>query len=167
MKDVLCNTEIKANKVRLVPDNTMLLLDEALRIADAQELDLIQISENNGIAIVTLGDYNKYMYELKQKEKESKKKSKLSQAKVKIIKFTSNTQINDINVKFKNIQSFISKGNHVKIEMFHISRSRNTKEGIDILTKHLSLLKGFEYLQSVKVVGSTITCTIKAKNENI
>ena len=70
--EILVNQNIKAEKVLLIfPDNTKkeMLIKDALREAEEQELDLVQVSMQ-AIPICKLVDYNKFIYEKNKKEKE-------------------------------------------------------------------------------------------------
>ena len=70
------NEEITSPKVRLVGDNIpeqgIYALSEALRIAESQEFDLVEISPNADPPVCRVLDYQKYLYQQKKKAKEQK-----------------------------------------------------------------------------------------------
>src|SRR5437868_14733597 len=90
------NNFIRAAQVRLVGDNVEVGVyptQEALRMAQAQQLDLVEISPNADPPVCKITDYNKFLYDKKKKEKEMKSKSKASE--VKEIRFTPGTDDHD------------------------------------------------------------------------
>ncbi len=90
------NEFIRAQEVRLVGDNVeqgVFSLREALAIAQAQELDLVEISPNANPPVCKVIDYNKFIYEQKKKLKEIKSNAK--QMVIKEIRFGTNTDDHD------------------------------------------------------------------------
>ena len=71
------NEQIRAREVRLVGDNVeqgIYSIQEARRIADEQELDLVEISPNAEPPVCKILDYQKYLYQKRKKAKEQKAK---------------------------------------------------------------------------------------------
>ena len=65
-------------EVRLVGDNVeqgVFSFDEAMRIADQLELDLVEISPSAVPPVCRIVDYQKFLYQLKKREKEAKAKT--------------------------------------------------------------------------------------------
>lgn len=60
-------------------------------------------------------DYNKHLFDLKQKQKDAKKKQ--HQVQVKEIKLRPGTDVGDYNVKLRAITKFLEEGNKVKITL--------------------------------------------------
>lgn len=109
------NHMIRVPEVRLVGDNVevgVYPIQEALRIAREQEMDLVEISPNAAPPVCKVIDYNKFLYEKKKKEKEMKAKSKVSE--VKEIRFTPSTDEHDFDFKAKHAERFLQEGNKVK-----------------------------------------------------
>src|SRR5215471_18840803 len=109
------NNMIRVPQVRLVGDNVEVGIystQEALRMAQDQQLDLVEISPNVDPPVCKIIDYNKFLYDKKKKEKEMKAKSKVSE--VKEIRFTPNTDDHDFDFKAKHAESFLKEGNKVK-----------------------------------------------------
>ena len=78
------NNFIRVPQVRLVGDNVEVGVyptQEALRMAQAQQLDLVEISPNADPPVCKIIDCNKFLYDKKKKEKEMKAKSKASEVK--------------------------------------------------------------------------------------
>lgn len=109
------NHFIRVPEVRLVGDNVevgVYATSEALKIAQQQGLDLVEISPQAVPPVCKIIDYNKFLYDKKKKEKEMKAKSKASE--VKEIRFTPNTDDHDFDFKSKHAESFLKDGNKVK-----------------------------------------------------
>src|SRR5213595_196716 len=109
------NNFIRVPQVRLVGDNVEVGVyptQEALRMAQAQQLDLVEISPNADPPVCKIIDYNKFLYDKKKKEKEMKANAKVSE--VKEIRFTPNTDEHDFNFKAKHAENFLKEGNKVK-----------------------------------------------------
>ena len=71
------NEQIRAKEVRIVGDNiepTVVSIQEALRIAEENEADLVEISPNAVPPVCRIIDYSKFLYQLKKKQKELKAK---------------------------------------------------------------------------------------------
>jgi translation initiation factor IF-3 len=85
---------------------------DALRIAQAQELDLVEISPQADPPVCKVIDYKKFLYEKKRKEKEMKANSK--QSEVKEIRFTPGTDDHDFDFKAKHAEKFLKEGDKVK-----------------------------------------------------
>lgn len=109
------NERIRVPQVRLVGDNVtpgVYNTQEALRIAQNLELDLVEISPNADPPVVKAIDYKKFLYEKKKKEKEMKANAK--QSEVKEIRFTPGTDDHDFDFKSKHAEKFLKEGNKVK-----------------------------------------------------
>ena len=84
----------------------------ALKMAQAKEVDLVEISPQAVPPVCRIVDYNKFLYEKKKKDKEQKAKSK--QSEVKEIRFTPNTDDHDFDFKSKHAAKFLQEGDKVK-----------------------------------------------------
>ncbi|MEX6690109.1 translation initiation factor IF-3 [Danxiaibacter flavus] len=109
------NEKIRVPQVRLVGENVTVGIyptQEALRIAQDQEMDLVEISPNADPPVCKVIDYKKFLYEKKRKEKEMKANAK--QSEVKEIRFTPGTDDHDFDFKAKHAEKFLKDGNKVK-----------------------------------------------------
>src|SRR5580704_17922685 len=109
------NHMIRVPQVRLVGDNVpvgVYTIQEAMKMAQDQVLDLVEISPNADPPVCKIIDYNKFLYEKKRKDKEMKAKSKASE--VKEIRFTPNTDDHDFDFKAKHAEKFLKDGTKVK-----------------------------------------------------
>ncbi|HLP04861.1 MAG TPA: translation initiation factor IF-3 [Paludibacter sp.] len=129
------NDKIKGLKeVRLVGDNVeqgIYSFDEAIRIADQLELDLVEISPNAVPPVCKIVDYQKFLYQIKKREKEAKAKS--AKVVLKEIRFGPQTDDHDYNFKLKHAQEFLKEGCKVKAYVFFKGRSILFKEQGEVL----------------------------------
>lgn len=142
------NDRIRVPQVRLVGDNVTVGIyptQEALRIAQQQELDLVEISPNGDPPVCKVIDYKKFLYEKKRKEKEMKANAK--QSEVKEIRFTPGTDDHDFDFKSKHAEKFLKDGNKVKAYVQFKGRAIMFKDRGELL-----LLKFAERLTEVGVL---------------
>ena len=128
------NQMIRVPQVRLVGDNVevgVYPIQDALRMAHEQELDLVEISPQADPPVCKIIDYNKFLYEKKKKEKEMKAKSK--SAEVKEIRFTPGTDDHDFDFKAKHAENFLKEGNKVKAYVQFKGRAIMFKERGELL----------------------------------
>lgn len=134
------NNEIRAKSVRIVGDNVdnqgVFTIQEALKLADELELDLVEISPNADPPVCKIIDYQKFLYQQKKKQKEIK--AKTAKIVVKEIRFGPNTDEHDYNFKLKHAQNFLQEGAKVKAFVFFKGRSILYKEQGEILLLRLA-----------------------------
>jgi len=127
-KKFLIDEQIKAERVRVVKEDGsnlgIFLLEEALKMAKDQGLNLILISEKADPPICKIADYGKFLYCLKKKEKEKKKK----EVEVKGVRIGYNTSLHDLEIKANQAQRFLEKGHKVMVEMILRGREREMKD---------------------------------------
>ncbi|MDE6098216.1 MAG: translation initiation factor IF-3 [Muribaculaceae bacterium] len=128
------NEYIRAREVRLVGDNVtpgIYTIQEARRIADELELDLVEISPTAEPPVCKVLDYQKYLYQQKKKAKEIK--AKATKVVVKEIRFGPQTDDHDYNFKLKHAIGFLQEGAKVKAYVFFKGRSILFKEQGEVL----------------------------------
>lgn len=128
------NDRIIANEVRLVGEGIeqgVYKLSEAIRIAEDQEKDLVEIVPNATPPVCRVIDYKKFLYEQKKKLKEIKANQK--QVVVKEIRFGPNTDDHDFKFKLNHAIKFLEEGDKVKAYVFFKGRSIVYKEKGEIL----------------------------------
>jgi translation initiation factor IF-3 len=115
---------------------------DALKMAQQLELDLVEISPQADPPVCKIIDYNKFLYDKKRKEKEMKAKSK--SAELKEIRFTPGTDDHDFDFKARHAESFLKEGNKVKAYVQFKGRAIMFKERGELV-----LLKFAERLAEV------------------
>ena len=110
------NEKIRSREIRVIgPDGGQLGImppEQALRLAQEQGLDLVEVSPESSPPVCRILDYGRYRYQLNKKSQEAKKKQKTIQ--VKEVKFRPKTDEHDYEFKRNNIIRFLSKGKKVK-----------------------------------------------------
>src|SRR5687767_8881060 len=128
------NNRILARQVRLVGENVetgVYSLDDALRIAREQNLDLVEISPKAEPPVCRIVDYSKFKYELKKKQREIK--AKTQKVVTKEIRFGPNTDDHDFEFKVKHAKSFLEGGAKVKAYVHFVGRTIVFKERGEVL----------------------------------
>jgi len=90
-------------------------------MARDEELDLVEISPQANPPVCKIMNYQKYLYELKKKQKEIK--AKTVKVSVKEIRLGPNTNEHDFNFKVKHAIGFLQEGNKVKVDVFFKGRT--------------------------------------------
>lgn len=115
-------------------------IQQAIRLAQEQGLDLVEISPNADPPVCKIVDYSKFKYEQKKKQKEIK--AKTVKVVIKEIRFGPNTDDHDFNFKLKHAINFLQEGAKVKATVFFPGRSIVYKErGEILLLKFAQLLE--------------------------
>jgi translation initiation factor IF-3 len=94
-------------------------LHEALKLVEAQELDLVEVAPDAQPPVCRIMDYGKFRYEQKKKSHATKKHSVIE---IKEVKMGSRTDPHDVTHKVRNIRQFIEKGQRVKVSVFFRGR---------------------------------------------
>lgn len=119
------NDRIKAPRVRVVgenvPEQGIYSLAQAREMAEAQELDLVEISPNADPPVCKIIDYQKFLYQQKKKAKEQK--ANASKVVIKEIRFGPQTDEHDFQFKLNHAKSFLQEGSKVKAYVFFRGRS--------------------------------------------
>lgn len=122
-----------------------------MRIAEEMELDLVEISPNAEPPVCRIIDYQKFLYQLKKREKEIKAKS--VKMVVKEIRFGPQTDDHDYNFKLKHAEGFIKEGCKVKSYVFFKGRSILYKEqGEELLARFAADLDAIAKVDSKPVL---------------
>ena len=162
------NNFIRVPQVRLVGENVEVGVyntQDALRMAQDQQLDLVEISPTADPPVCKIIDYNKFLYDKKKKEKEMKAKSKT--AEVKEIRFTPNTDDHDFDFKAKHAENFLKDGNKVKAYVQFKGRAIQFQErGQLLLLKFAERLNEFGTLESMpKMEGRRMLAMFAPKSQ--
>ena len=128
------NERIRAREVRLVGDNVeagIYTIQQALKLAEEQGLDLIEISPTAEPPVCKILDYQKFLYQQKKRQKEQR--AKATKVVVKEIRFGPQTDDHDYNFKLKHAVGFLQEGAKVKAYVFFKGRSILFKEQGEVL----------------------------------
>jgi translation initiation factor IF-3 len=149
--DVIMNDAIRANELRVLSSDGeqlgIISKDEAMQIAEEQDLDLVLMSPDAKPPVAKIMDYGKHKYEVEKKKKEARKNQKTID--VKEVKFSCKIADNDINYKVKHAREFLEKGKHVKLRVFLRGREMaNPEWGVDVLNRVWPMLEDIGNLES-------------------
>jgi translation initiation factor IF-3 len=93
----------------------------AIAMAEAEGMDLVEISPNAEPPVCRIVDYQKYLYQQKKRQKEMKDKAVRTE--MKEIRFGPNTDEHDYQFKLKHARNFLENGDKVKAFVFFKGRS--------------------------------------------
>ncbi len=132
------NDDITATEVRLIGDDGeqigVVSIEEALRVAEAAALDLVEIVPNGEPPVCRVMDYGKFLFEAKKQKQAAKKKQK--QVHIKEIKFRPGTGEGDYQVKLRNLIRFLQDGDKTKVTMRFRGREHAHRElGLELLER--------------------------------
>ena len=132
------NDRIRAAKCRLIGfDGSQLgifAMSEALRIADDQGFDLVEIAPTADPPVCKIMDFGKFKYEQSMKDKAARKNQ--SKIEIKEMKFRPKVDKHDYETKKKHILRFLDSGAKVKVTiMFRGREMAHPELGLNILER--------------------------------
>jgi translation initiation factor IF-3 len=161
------NSDIRYYNVRLVGDEGQLGVmtkDQALAIAEQRKKDLVVINEKADPPIAKLLDANKYFYEQKRREKETAKKQRENQIIIKEVQFRLGIGDNDFDIKLKNIEKFLNKGNKVKCVVRYKGRENaNKQQGFAIIDRITQSLENTDWEGKPSLNGNRLIGVLARK----
>ncbi len=126
MANVRVNHQIRANELRVIgPEGAnlgVISLREALERANADGLDLIEISPNANPPIAKIMDFGKYQYDEAKKAKNAKSKAHVTEVKTLQVKI--GTGEHDLELKAKKASQWLKEGHRIKIDLFLPGRAK-------------------------------------------
>ena len=128
------NEKISSKEVRLVMEGEepkVMSTYDAIKLAEEQEMDLVEISPNAVPPVCKIMDYRKFLYNQKRKQKELK--AKQSKVVIKEIRFGPNTDEHDFQFKLVHAKKFLEEGSKVKAYVFFRGRTIVFKDRGEIL----------------------------------
>ncbi|GIW65838.1 MAG: translation initiation factor IF-3 [Candidatus Parcubacteria bacterium] len=133
--------------------------NEAKKNAEEKNTGLILVSEKANPPVLKLGDYNKYIYRLKKKEKER------NISEIKEVRISFQEALGDLKRKVKQIEEFLTEGNQVRIRM--ILKGRQFLH-LDIAKERLNNFIGLieipiKIINEIKQSGSNLIIIISKK----
>jgi translation initiation factor IF-3 len=144
------NHRIRVPEVRVIAaDGSMLGVlqtHEALRMAQEQGLDLVEVNPKAEPPVCKILDFGKYKYEEKKKAAEAKRKQAVVE--VKEVKLRPKTDDHDINFKIKAARRFLEAGHKVKFTVRfrgrEITHPEKAQEQLDLIIPALEDLANVE-----------------------
>src|SRR5712692_8696385 len=124
-KNQRVNEQIRAREVRLIDSDGKQLgivpTREALEMARAKHVDLVEVAPNAAPPVCRLLDFGKFMYEKTKREREARKSHKIQ--KLKELRFLPTTDEYHIGFKVKQARKYLGEGSKVKISVLFRGRA--------------------------------------------
>lgn len=155
------NDEIEANEIRVIDNEGQMVgilsLQEALKMAEEQELDLIEINPKANPPVVKMADYNKFKYQItKTATKQKIKEDKSLRASVRVSE-------SDLKVKANQAAGFLNKGHKVKLQVQMRGREKAYPEvAQEIMEQFISYIDtDFSHDAETKLTGDSVFAFLK------
>jgi translation initiation factor IF-3 len=174
---VRINGKIRAREVRVIGVDGRQLgvipLGEALNMARANGVDLVEIAASATPPVCRLVDYGKFRYEQAKKDKETKKHQHATS--VKEVQLSPRIDPHDLGVKITHAVDFLCEDMKVKVVLkFRGREMAHTEYGFQVVNKFLQEIAVYGHPDfQPKLVGRGITVMIsplprnkRAKNPN-
>ena len=145
------NDEITVRECRLIGyDGTQMGIyptSQALRIAESEGYDLVEIAPQAEPPVCRIMDYGKFKYDQAIKAKQARKNQ--SKIETKEMKFRPKIDVGDYTTKKKHVLRFLDAGNKVKITiMFRGREMAHPEQGLTILERLAEDLKDIAVIES-------------------
>jgi translation initiation factor IF-3 len=109
-------------------------IEEAMRLAEEADIDLVEIAPTAKPPVCRLMDYGKFKYRESKKAHEAKLKQK--QIQVKEVKFRPGTDEGDYKIKVRNLTRFLTEGDKTKVTLRFRGREMAHQElGMQLLKR--------------------------------
>lgn len=136
------NNRIRAEKVRLIDEEGnqlgVVTLKEALKMAYAKDLDLVQVTEKADPPVCRITEYGKYLYSQEKKKRQQKTQKG---GDLKGIRLSFNISPHDMETRANQAEKFLSRGDKIKIEIILRGRQRAlTQVANDKIKQFIELL---------------------------
>lgn len=166
-KEVNINWGIRVPEVRVIDSEGkqvgILPLKEAMKIAEEQGLDLVEVAPNSQPPVCRIMNYGKYKYQQSKRIQEARKHQTIIQ--VKEVKVRPRTEEHDFQFKLRHVKRFLSEGNKVKISMLFRGREIAHPEfGRELLNRFLEEVKDLIVLeQAPRLEGRNMVMILAPK----
>jgi len=170
------NGKIRAREVRVIGDAKeqlgVMSLNEALRLAQAKGLDLIEIAPNATPPVCRIVDYGKFLYEEAKRNKDSQ--AHQSASRMKELQLSPTIDPHDMQVKMNHAVKFLCEDLKVRIKLRFRGRQKAHKQvGFDVVNKFVKDIAAYGQADSppkmlgdrdLNVVLSPLPRAKRAKN---
>lgn len=138
ISDPRTNDRIRVPQVRLVGPNGeqvgVVRIEDALRLAQEADLDLVEVAPNSSPPVVKIMDYGKFKYEQAQKVKEARRNQ--ANTILKEVRFRLKIDKHDYETKRKRAIGFLEAGDKVKAMILFRGREQSRPEqGVRLLQR--------------------------------
>ena len=130
--------------------------EEALHLAESKEMDLVEIGKKEGIPLVKIMDYGKFLFKQQKNQAQSRQSSK--KADVKTVKLTYKIGDHDLDIRKNQAVKFGEAGHPLKITL--------TLRGRENHYETLAATKIKEFINSLSEVYKTAEVKITKTGNN-
>jgi translation initiation factor IF-3 len=140
---------------------------EALRAAEEQELDLVEISPDADPPVAKIVDWGKFNYQRTKQAQKNKKTSKSLE--MKQMRFGLKISDHDLGVKMKKVSGFLDAGHKVKITAFFRGRELAHKDlGFKLADKVIADFGDSIIVdQQPQLAGKQLSFVVRASNSRL
>lgn len=165
----LANEDIRAKEVRVIGSDGEMLgvfsLSAALKAAEDDGLDLVEISPTAVPPVCKIMDFGKFKFEQLKKEKENRKNQKTVE--IKEVWLSMTIDVGDLKVKAGQAIKFIEAGNKVKASIRMKGRQMaHANMGVDVMNRFFALFDGKAVMEKPPVTEGRSIYMILAPAKN-
>ncbi len=159
------NHAIRASQVRVIGSDGaqlgVLALSEALRLAQLEGLDLVEISPNATPPVARIVDWGKFNYQKTKQLQKQKKQQKIVD--IKQMRVGMRIGDHDINIKVQKTRKFLEAGHKVKLMLLYRGRENAHKElGFALFDRFTEALSDIAVIdQPAQINGRNLTVTYR------
>ncbi len=167
IKEMQINEEINDKELRVILGDGEVLgimsAEEALKIAEEKNLDLVKIAPQAVPPVCKIMDYGKYRFEQTKREKEAKKNQHVVE--IKEIRLSLNIDTHDFDTKVNHARRFLTSGNKVKVSIrFRGREMAHTENGITTMQQFAEACMEFGNLEKApKLEGKSMMMFLAPK----
>ncbi len=167
IKEMQINEEIRDKEIRVIMNDGEALgimsADEALKIAEEKNLDLVKIAPQAVPPVCKIMDYGKYRFEMTKREKEAKKNQHVVE--IKEVRLSLNIDTHDFETKVNHAKRFLTSGNKVKVSIrFRGREMAHTENGIVIMKQFSDACEEFGNVEkAAKLEGKSMMMFLSPK----
>ncbi len=133
---------------------------DALKLAENNEMDLVEINPKANPPVVKMMDFNKFKYQ------QSKHNQKPKEDKIKTVRVSVRIGPHDLAVQAKKVDEFLGKGMKVKLQVQMKGREKAHPEvSEEVIWQFIkAITTEFKYLQEPKLISDSYFATVQALN---
>jgi len=138
-------------------------LSDALKIAENEGVDLIEISPNASPPVAKVVDWGKYQYQKMKEQQKNRRHAKVIE--IKQMRMGLKIGSNDLEIKLRKIRDFLRVGHKVKIFIFFRGREMAHQElGYEMIERISSQLEGEAIVeQKPQMAGRNLSIVVRSK----
>ena len=167
IKEMQINEEIRDKELRVIMGDGEVLgimsAEEALKIAEENNLDLVKIAPQAVPPVCKIMDYGKYRFEQTKREKEAKKNQHVVE--IKEIRLSLGIDTHDFETKANHAKRFLTSGNKVKVSIrFRGREMAHTENGLTIMQQFAEACTEFGNIEKpAKLEGKSMMMFLAPK----